>query len=92
MENGIQGIRADQVNYEKASISELAIAISLDWKNVNYAAKPYLDAMGDLESVKDHYGADTGYSIVAYFLANASTYRGPVAKEIKKELNKRLKS
>jgi hypothetical protein len=35
---------------------------------------------------------DSGRSIVAYFLSNASTWRGETAKRIKLELNKMLKS
>lgn len=60
-------------------------------KGVNYAAKPYLDAMMDLDSIGDNYYADSGASVVSYFLANAASWRGPVAKAIKIELNKLLK-
>ncbi len=37
------------------------------------------------------YGADPGSSIVAYFLSNASTWKGPVAKMVKAELRQRAK-
>ena len=47
--------------------------------------------MSCLETVDDNYGADSGVSVVAYFLSNATTYRGEIAKAIKKELNKRIK-
>jgi hypothetical protein len=69
----------------------IASEIRKDWKNVNYAAKPYLEAMSQLESTKDEYGADSGSSIVAYFLSNASSWRGETAKRIKAELNQKLK-
>jgi len=59
--------------------------------NVWFGAVPYLDAMGTLQSVDDSYGADSARSIVAYFLANASTWRGPMAKQVKAELNAMLK-
>lgn len=72
-------------------ISQIASEISRDWKKVNFAAKPYLDAMYSLDSINDKYGMDSGKSIVAYFLSNASQWRGEKAKEIKKELNKMLK-
>lgn len=65
--------------------------IRSDWKTMNYAAIPYLQAMGELESIADAYGADSGRSVVAYFLANASTWRGEVARRVKEELNKMLK-
>jgi pyruvate kinase len=34
---------------------------------------------------------DSGKSIVIYFLGNAQTWRGPIAKAVKKELNSRIK-
>lgn len=65
---------------------EIATEIRKDWTKVNYAAKPYLEAMATLDSVADNYICDSGRSIVAYFLANASTWRGETAKRIKQEL------
>ena len=64
----------------------IARDISQDWKKVNYAAKPYLEAMQSLSSITDSYGCDNAKSIVLYFLCNASTWRGPIAKSIKAEL------
>ena len=61
--------------------------IRRDWGvKVSYAAEPYLDAMDSLDSVQDSYGCDSGRSIVAYFLANAQSWRGETAKRIKMEL------
>jgi len=65
---------------------EIAAEIRHDWLKVNYAAKPYLDAMATLESASDSYGYDTAKSIVLYFLSNASSWRGETAKRIKAEL------
>jgi len=79
------------VNLCDLSIAQIAKVISNDWQKVNYAAKPYLYAMLYLETVNDSYFQDSGKSIIAYFLANASGYRGEIAREIKKELNKRIK-
>ena len=67
-------------------ISTIARDIRRDWKNVNYAARPYLDAMFSLDTMEDKYGYDSAHSIIAYFLGNAGTWRGPVAKAIKAEL------
>lgn len=39
------------MNLENKSIAELASIIRNDWQKVNYAAKPYLDAMQSLQSV-----------------------------------------
>ena len=72
-------------------IREIAADIDSDWANVNYAARPYLDAMYSLSDMSDHYYADDASSIVAYFLSNASSWRGETAKAIKKELNAMLK-
>jgi hypothetical protein len=73
------------------SLSDIAQEISKDWKNVNFAARPYLDAMYSLDKMGDSYGADSAKSIVAYFLSNASSWRGETAKRVKKELLQRLK-
>jgi hypothetical protein len=64
----------------------IAKEIKKDWKNINYAAKPYLKAMSDLSSILDDYGFDSGRSIVLYFLSNAGSWRGETARRIKKEL------
>ncbi len=79
-------------NLSDLSLSSLASMVYNDWKPVNYAAKPYLEAMASLNSIKDNYFCDSGSSVVAYFLANASHWKGETAREVKKELNKRLKS
>jgi hypothetical protein len=74
------------------SISEIANEIRKDWGvNTNYAARPYLQAMYGLNSISDNYGCDSAKSIIAYFLSNASTWRGETAKRIKKELNGMIK-
>lgn len=67
-------------------LNVIAQEIINDWKNVNYAAKPYLSAMLQLQGIDDDYGADSARSIVSYFLSNARSWRGDVAKRIKAEL------
>ena len=70
------------------NLNIIAQEIRKDWgAKINYAAKPYLDAMQQLESVNDSYGYDSGNSVVLYFLCNAQSWRGETAKRIKKELN-----
>jgi hypothetical protein len=56
------------------------------WPKVNYAAKPYLEAMRELSSINDRYGYDDARSIVLYFLSNAASFRGDNAKTLKLEL------
>lgn len=65
---------------------EIAREIRNDWKKVNYAAVPYLEAMATLTSIEQDYYLDTGKSVVLYFLANANSWRGDKAREIKREL------
>ena len=72
------------------SIREIASEIETDWTKVNYAARPYLDAMYSLDSVSDSYGLDSGQSVVAYFLANAGAWRGDRARALKAELKAML--
>jgi len=79
------------MNLETKSIAQIAGIIRQDWKKVNYAAKPYLDAMQSLQSVKSSFGYDSGKSIVLYFLSNASAWRGETAKTVKAELKNRTK-
>lgn len=74
------------------SISEIARIILKNWgTRLNYAAKPYVDAMLTLNSIKDNYYLDSGTDIVARFLCNANSWRGEVAREVKTELKARLK-
>jgi hypothetical protein len=72
-------------------ISDIARDIGRAWDKPNYAAKPYLDAMRSLYSINDKYVYDSGKSIVLYFLANASTFRGEAAKALKAELKAALR-
>ena len=65
----------------------IAAEIRSDWKKVNYAAVPYLDAMQQLNSIDDNFILDSARSIVRYFLSNARSWRGKKAREIKAELN-----
>ena len=73
-------------------LSVIAADIENDWQEkVNFGARPYLDAMHSLNAVTDHFACDPGDSIVRYFLSNASTWRGPVARSIKAELKAMIK-
>jgi len=82
----------EQVQLGARPIYEIAEEIEATWPNVNYAARPYLNAMHSLTSINDTYYHDDASSVVLYFLSNASSYRGPDAKRIKAELKKMLKT
>ena len=72
-------------------ICVIAVEILQDWKKPYFGAVPYLEAMTWLNTPDDSYGCDSARSIIAYFLSNASTWRGETARRIKKELNLLLK-
>lgn len=72
-------------------LHEIADEIRKDWKQVNYAAKPYLEAMSQLDKASDSYGSDSGMSIILYFLNNSSSWRGETAKRIKAELKRMVR-
>jgi len=69
------------------SLSVIAKEIRSDWKNVSPHAEVYLGPMQTLDKITDNYFADTAKYVVLYFLANATSWRGEKAREIKKELN-----
>jgi hypothetical protein len=87
------------VDYSQMSVRQLANVCIGNWDKLprgaralsNHPAGHYLLAMLSLESVDDNYGADSGRSVVAYFLSSASAWRGDVARAVKAELNKRIK-
>jgi len=72
-------------------ICTIACEIHADWKKPYFGAVPYLQAMTCLTHVGDNYGADSAKSIILYFLSNATTWRGEVARRVKKELKEMVK-
>ena len=73
-------------------IYEIAKEIRSDWgSKIYFGAKPYLGAMLTLNSINDMYMCDSAKTIVMYFLANAGTWRGEVAKRVKAELKQMIK-
>jgi len=81
----------DLADLPRMTLSQISQLVYKDWKSVNYGAKPYLEAMSSLQNVSDMYFQDSGTSIVAYFLSNATSWRGDVAKAVKKELQRRIR-
>lgn len=74
---------------EPRAIHEIAREIIEDWPkagNQNHPAGAYCVPMLSLVRITDRYGYDDAKSIVLYFLANASGWRGEKARAIKKEL------
>lgn len=69
----------------------IASEIRADWKKPYFGAVPYLSAMAELDDVHGAYYADSAASVVRYFLANATTWRGETARRIKAELKAMVK-
>lgn len=73
-------------------LNVIAHEIHNDWgAKLNFAARPYVNAMCSLTDINSKYGEDSAREIVARFLCNAGTWRGEVAKRVKLELNKMIK-
>jgi hypothetical protein len=75
---------------DKRQVNTIAREILNHWKKPYFGAIPYLNAMLNLHTVNDMYMYDDGKSIVRYFLANASTFKGDDAKRLKLELKSML--
>jgi len=71
---------------EPRPLYAIAQDIRNDWKKIYFGAVPYLEAMETLNRITDMYICDTGKSMVLYFLANATTWKGEQARTIKAEL------
>ena len=67
-------------------ILTIASEILQDWKKPYFGAVPYLAAMQSLDTIDDDYGYDDARTVILYFMANATTWRGAKAREIKAEL------
>lgn len=73
-------------------IYEIAHIIRRDWTNMYFGAKPYVDAMADINDIHGNYHNDSARNVVSYFLANAQSWRGNTARAVKAKLNSLLKS
>ena len=72
---------------DKRNINDIAQEIYALWADkINYAAKPYLEAMLCVEKPEDSYYYEDGKTQVLYFLSNATGWRGADARRIKSEL------
>lgn len=79
------------MNKQPRPIRQIAVDIRLSWPKPYFGAVPYIEAMQTIDSINDRYYYDSAENIVRYFLANAGTWRGDKAREIKAELNSILK-
>ena len=76
---------------------EIAAEIKSNWKKeisdteLSPYAEPYIFAMFCLNKITDKYFNDSAEEIVSRFLCNDTSWRGKVARRVKKELNAMLK-
>ena len=77
----------------KRTFAEIAREIKQTWKNVYFGAVPYLQAMLTINSSDKNacYIMESAETIVTYFLANATYWRGDDARRIKAELKSMIK-
>ncbi len=84
----------DEQQVKTRSLSDIAKEIEQDWSTMKSGvcveAQTYLDAMKTLQTMSDSYFLDSARAIVMYFLANARTWRGKVARRVKIELKSML--
>ena len=68
-------------------INVIALDVEFNWKNISPHARPYLDAMLEMNRIDEpyHYEPDCKMTLL-YFLSNAQGWRGEDARRIKKEL------
>lgn len=78
-------------NETRRPLHVIANEIARDWTKPYFGAVPYLGAMRTLENMRSKYGYDDAQSIVAYFIANAATWKGETARRVKAELRAMLK-
>ena len=71
---------------EVRALSVIMKEVKAEWKKPCFGAVPYIEALSELNSIKDKYGMDDARSLVLYFLANSQTWRGDTARRIKAEL------
>jgi hypothetical protein len=72
-------------------IAQIADEIFKDWLTMPNSAKAYARSMRQIWDIEGMFYQDTKASVVRYFLSNAGTWRGPVARRIKAELNTIIK-
>lgn len=78
----VHGLRLDNLT----PIYCIADMIYQDWKNISPHALPYLRGMSGMSTVKDYVGFDPGKEVILYFLVNATSWRGDVARAVKTHL------
>ena len=73
------------------ALSVIAAEIKKDWKKPQSQADSYMGAMSYMNDIEERaITGDSGKVIVRGFLKNASLWKGPVARRVKRELKELL--
>jgi hypothetical protein len=67
-------------------LHKIADEIMRKWARPYFGAVPYINALTHLSAKEDHFGVESGDSVIRRFLVNAATWRGDDARRIKAEL------
>jgi hypothetical protein len=67
-------------------LSEIALEIQREWRQLNYAAVTPVAAMQHLRHIDDRYAGHPARAVVRDFLGCSVSWRGPAARRIKAEL------
>lgn len=74
------------------SLNVIFNEVDQSWTNPYFGAVPYIRALKSLDNLNDMFVNDKAVDLVRYFLSNAQTWKGVVARRIKKELKQMISS
>lgn len=85
---------ARPVNAGPRTIKAIVADIVSEWgdkvNTTGFAAKPYLEALADIETTEEYYGDDKAEHLLRYLLSNLNQFKGQRARELKEELRSHL--
>ena len=67
------------------SLTALCQSVRKDWSTINPSAEAYLQRIEAIRDLDDRIDGITGVTAIAYFLTFATSWRGPVADEVKRQ-------
>ena len=82
---GVAAMAAEEVPKTRP-LYEIMSEVKREWKKPYFGAVPYIQALSECSSPDDVYLREDARGLINYFLANATSWRGDVAKRIKAEL------
>ena len=82
----------DEYDLKNMRLSQISDLIYRNWNNMPLNAYRYVEAMFQLDNINESFNNETGVEIISYFLANAKSWQGDVAKDVKQYLNNLIKN